>query len=239
MNYKISNKNTLAFVTLLFCVAVFSQQEAAIDQEQRLESWNGVTLNYQLFQNTNLSVEGQARLKSYGETYKASFIEAQAEYEPFPFLAVGSGYRNSDKLDDVGKKQGNEKYDRFFGFLKINGGLGRLDFGLRLLHQIKKQRKVLENPKDNTRWRFKFSSGYNFPNWKLDPSIGVEFFMLNDFYDPNAYDKFRFSLGTKRKLNYSSSISVKYIHQQDVKIENPLSFNIFSVNYNYTIKSKK
>ena len=99
--------------------------------------------------------------------------------------------------------------------------------------------KVLEDPKDNTRWRFKFSSGYNFPNWKLDPSIGVEFFMLNDFYDPNAYDKFRFSLGTKRKLIDSSSISVKYIHQQDVKIENPLSFNILSVNYTYTIKSKK
>ena len=33
--------------------------------------------------------------------------------------------------------------------------------------------------------------------------------------------------------------TVEYIHQQDVKIENPLSFNILSVNYTYTIKSKK
>ena len=239
MNHKMFNKNALAFVMLIFCVAAFSQQEAAIDQEQRLESWNGVTINYQLLQNINLSVEGQARLKSYGETYKASFIEAQAEYEPFPFLAVGGGYRNSDKLDDVGKKQGHEKFDRFFGFLKIDGGLGRFDFGLRLLHQIKKHRKVLEDPKNNTRWRFKFSSGYNIPNWKLDPSIGIEFFMLDDFYHPNAYDKFRFSFGTKRKLNDSSSIALKYIYQRDVKIENPLEYRILSVNYTYTIKSKK
>jgi hypothetical protein len=32
-----------------------------------------------------------------------SFVEVQAQYELKPFLAIGAGYRNSDRLDDVGK----------------------------------------------------------------------------------------------------------------------------------------
>ena len=155
-----------------------AQDELNTSNNQSYVSWNALQLQYEPIEKLSLSLEAQLRLKSTGDTYKMSFFEAQAEYELKPFLEVGVGYRNSDQLDDVAKKQGHEKFNRFFGFAQAKTSFNRFDFRFRVLHQVKTQRNVLVDPKENSRWRYKISSRYNIPNWELDPRFSIEFFML-------------------------------------------------------------
>ena len=215
-----------------------AQDELNTSNNQSYVSWNALQLQYEPIEKLSLSLEAQLRLKSTGDTYKMSFFEAQAEYELKPFLEVGVGYRNSDQLDDVGKKQGHEKFNRFFGFAQAKASFNRFDFRFRVLHQVKTQRNVLVDPKENSRWRYKISSRYNIPNWELDPRFSIEFFMLEEFYSAEAYDKFRLSIGSKKRFSNTSALSFKYLFEKEVGIIEPVSYHILSLRYEFLFQEK-
>lgn len=215
-----------------------AQDELNTINNQSYVSWNALQLQYEPIEKLSLSLEAQLRLKSTGDTYKMSFFEAQAEYELKPFLAIGAGYRNSDRLDDVGKKQGHEKFNRFFGFAQAKTSFNRFDFRFRVLHQVKTQRNVLVDPKENSRWRYKISSRYNIPNWELDPRFSIEFFMLQEFYSAEAYDKFRLSIGSKKRFSNTSALSFKYLFEKEVGIIEPVSYHILSLRYEFLFQEK-
>ena len=215
-----------------------AQDELNTINNQSYVSWNALQLQYEPIEKLTLSLEAQLRLKSTGDTYKMSFFEAQAEYELKPFLAIGAGYRNSDRLDDVGKKQGHEKFNRFFGFAQAKATFNRFDFRFRALHQVKTQRNVLVDPKENSRWRYKISSRYNIPNWELDPRFSIEFFMLEEFYSAKAYDKFRLSIGSKKRFSNTSALSFKYLFEKEVGIIEPVSYHILSLRYEFLFQEK-
>ena len=223
------------FISPLFLSA---QEDLNTSDNQSYESWNAFQLQYEPIDKLGLSLEAQLRLKSTGDTYKMSFFEAQAEYELKPFLEVGVGYRNSDQLDDVGKKQGHEKFNRFFGFAQAKTSFNRFDFRFRVLHQVKTQRNVLVDPKENSRWRYKISSRYNIPNWELDPRFSIEFFMLEEFYSAEAYDKFRLSIGSKKRFSNTSALSFKYLFEKEVGIIEPVSYHILSLRYEFLFQEK-
>ncbi len=229
---------------LMLCVLMSTHVLSAQDElekidNQRFESWNAIQVQYSPTEKFSLDLVAQLRLKSVGDTYNKSFFEVQAEYILKPFLDVGAGYRNTDRLDDVGKIQGNEKYDRFFGFAQLKTEFNRLDLRLRVLHQVKKQRKVVTNQKDNSRWRYKLSTRYNIPSWEMDPRLSVEFFMLDEFYSSEAYDKFRLSLGSKKRFSKASAISFKYMFEKEVGITQPLAYHILSLRYEFLFREKE
>ena len=225
--------------TLFSQLQLFAQDESVpADDNQTFESWNALQLQYEPIEKLSLSLEAQLRLKSVGETYNMSLVEAQAQYELQPFLDLGVGYRNSDRLDDVGKKQGHEKYNRFFGFAQIKTAFDQFDLRFRVQHQVKTQRDVTEGPKDNSRWRYKFSSRYNVPNWDVDPRVSIEFFMLDELYSSEAYDKFRLSLGSKKRFSNTSALSFKYLYEKEVGITAPASYHILSLRYEFLFQPK-
>lgn len=224
------------FISPLFLSA---QEDLNTSDNQSYESWNAFQLQYEPIDKLGLSLEAQLRLKSVGDAYNKSFIEVKAQYEPQSFLDLGVGYRNSDRLDDVGKKQGYEKYNRFFGFVQAKTTFNRFDFRFRVQHQFKTQRDVMIEPKDNRRWRYKISSRYNIPNWELDPRLSIEFFMLDEFYSAVAYDKFRLSLGSKKRFSNTSSLSFKYLYEKEVGVIEPAFYHILSLRFEYRIKKKE
>ena len=228
----------LIFFVFISALGLSAQDELKTSDNQSYESWNALHLEYEPFDKLSLSLEAQLRLKSTGDTYNMSFFEAQAEYELKPFLEVGVGYRNSDRLDDVGKKQGHEKFNRFFGFAQTKATFNRFDFRFRALHQVKTQRNVSDDPKENSRWRYKISSRYNISNWELDPRFSIEFFMLNEFYSVEAYDKFRLSLGSKKRFSNTSALSFKYLFEKEVGIIEPASYHILSLRYEFLFQEK-
>ena len=78
---------------------------------------------------------------------------------------------------------------------------GKLDFS----NQIKKY------------WRKKIEFSYNFKNWKLDPKLGCEFFMKNNFLMHKDYKKYRIFFGTRFSGKEFGKIDVKYLLEKGVK----------------------
>ena len=72
----------------------------------------------------------------------------------------------------------------------------------------------------------------------MDPRLSVEFFMLEEIYSTEAYDKFRLSLGSKKIFSKASAISFKYMFEKEVGITQPASYHILRIRYGYNFKSK-
>jgi len=225
--------------TLFSQLQLFAQDESvSAEDNQSFESWNALQLQYEPTEKLSLTLEAQLRLKSVGETYNMSFVEAQAIYDLQPFLDLGVGYRNFDRLDDVGKKQGHEQYNRFFGFAQVKTEFDQFVLRFRVQHQVKTQRYVTDQPKDNSRWRYKLSSRYNISNWDIDPRLSIEFFMLDEFYSNEAYDKFRLSIGSKKRFSNTNALSFKYQYEKKVGTSEPASFHILSLRYEFLLQPK-
>ena len=200
---------------------------------QSFQSWNALQIQYSPIDKLSLDIETQLRLKSMGDTYNMSFIQLEAQYEPQPYIEVGVGYRNFDRLDDIGKQQGHEKFNRFYGYVQAKKSFERFDIRFRLQHQVRNQLDNSESPKNNSRWRYKLSSIYNIPNWALDPRLSIEFFMLDEFYSKEAYDKYRLSLGTKKRFSKSRALSFKYFFEKNIGINGSKPYHILSLRYEY------
>ena len=218
---------------ILFHFLLSAQDEMIQANNQSFESWNALQIQYSPIDKLSLDIETQLRLKSMGDTYNMSFIQLEAQYEPQPYIEVGVGYRNFDRLDDIGKQQGHEKFNRFYGYVQAKKSFERLDIRFRLQHQVRNQLDNSESPKNNSRWRYKLSSIYNIPNWALDPRVSIEFFMLDEFYSKEAYDKYRLSLGTKKRFSKSRALSFKYLFEKNIGINGSKPFHILSLRYEY------
>ena len=218
---------------ILFHFLLSAQDEMIQANNQSFESWNALQIQYSPIDKLSLDIETQLRLKSMGDTYNMSFIQLEAQYEPQPYIEVGVGYRNFDRLDDIGKQQGHEKFNRFYGYVQAKKSFERFDIRFRLQHQVRNQLDNSESPKNNSRWRYKLSSIYNIPNWALDPRLSIEFFMLDEFYSKEAYDKYRLSLGTKKRFSKSRALSFKYLFEKNIEINGSKPFHILSLRYEY------
>ena len=218
---------------ILFHFLLSAQDEMIQANNQSFESWNALQIQYSPIDKLSLDIETQLRLKSMGDTYNMSFIQLEAQYEPQPYIEVGVGYRNFDRLDDIGKQQGHEKFNRFYGYVQAKKSFERFDIRFRLQHQVRNQLDNSESSKNNSRWRYKLSSIYNIPNWALDPRLSIEFFMLDEFYSKEAYDKYRLSLGTKKRFSKSRALSFKYLFEKNIGINGSKPFHILSLRYEY------
>ena len=218
---------------ILFHFLLSAQDEMIQANNQSFQSWNALQIQYSPIDKLSLDIETQLRLKSIGDTYNMSFIQLEAQYEPQPYIEVGVGYRNFDRLDDIGKQQGHEKFNRFYGYVQAKKSFERFDIRFRLQHQVRNQLDNSESPKNNSRWRYKLSSIYNIPNWALDPRLSIEFFMLDEFYSKEAYDKYRLSLGTKKRFSKSRALSFKYLFEKNIGINGSKPFHILSLRYEY------
>ena len=224
-----------------FCLPLFAFAQTNNENFNNpiYESWNSVVANYRLNQHIEVSTEVQLRLKSSGEAYDMSLFEIQSVYEPVSFLEIGVGYRSFDRLENFDNDLDNIKYNRFYGFLKTSLQIDRLDLNFRLQHQVKNQITVSDNPKENSRWRYRLASRYNIPNWSLDPRFSVEFFIKNAFLTNEAYDKVRFSIGSKWDISKQRSLAFRYLLQSEVNTSNPMKYHILSLKYVFEIGSLK
>jgi hypothetical protein len=218
---------------ILFHFLLSAQDEMIQANNQSFQSWNALQIQYSPIDKLSLDIETQLRLKSMGDTYNMSFIQLEAQYEPQPYIEVGVGYRNFDRLDDIGKQQGHEKFNRFYGYVQAKKSFERFDIRFRLQHQVRNQIDNSESPKNNSKWRYKLSSIYNIPNWALDPRLSIEFFMLDEFYSKEAYDKYRLYLGTKKRFSKSRALSFKYLFEKNIGINGSKPFHILSLRYEY------
>ena len=85
-------------------------------------------------------------------------------------------------------------------------------------------------------WRFKTTLSYNIADWKLDPKLGIEFFIRGNNHPTDQFNKYRISIGTQKKVNKKQSISFKYMYEKQYKSWNPEVFHVLAIKYNYQLK---
>ena len=222
-------KLSLLFFLLSF-FAIVGQNEDVY------ENWSSIEVDYGLTKNIDIYAGGQLRIKSVGDSYNKSFYELGAKIKINDYLSSGFGYRGIDELDDVGNIQGHEKFNRYHAFLTGVYEYKKIDFRLRL--QFQKKNEVGNSSLNNDFFRTRFEVRYDIKGWKADPRIGIEFFTKDDLNFDANYKKYRFSFGTKINLKGPNSLTIKYILQEEVRVDSPVSHHILRLNYNYSIKRK-
>jgi len=200
------------------------------------ENWSSIEVDYGLTKNIDIYGGGQLRIKSVGDTYNKSFYEIGAKIKINDYLSSGFGYRGIDELDDVGNIQGHEKFNRYHAFLSGEYEYKKIDFRLRL--QFQRKNEVGNSSLNNDFFRTRFEVRYDIKGWKADPRIGIELFTKDDLNFDENYKKYRFSFGTKLNLKGPNSLTIKYILQEEVRVDSPISHHILRLNYNYSIKGK-
>ena len=204
--------------------------------EDVYENWSSIEVDYGLTKNIDIYAGGQLRIKSVGDSYNKSFYELGAKIKINDYLSSGFGYRGIDELDDVGNIQGHEKFNRYHAFLTGVYEYKKIDFRLRL--QFQRKNEVGNSSLNNDFFRTRFEVRYDIKGWKADPRIGIEFFTKDDLNFDENYKKYRFSFGTKLNLKGPNSLTIKYILQEEVRVDSPVSHHILRLNYNYSIKGK-
>jgi len=205
--------------------------------EDVYENWSSIEVDYELTKNIDIYAGGQLRIKSVGDSYNKSFYELGAKIKINDYLSSGFGFRGIDELDDVGNIQGHEQFNRYHAFLTGAYDYKKFDFRLRLQFQ-RKNEVGISNSVNNDFFRTRFEVRYDIKGWKADPRIGIEFFTKDDLNFDENYKKYRFSFGTKLNLKGPNSLTIKYILQEEVRVESPISHHILRLSYNYSIKGK-
>ncbi len=205
--------------------------------EDVYENWSSIEVDYELTKNIDIYGGGQLRIKSVGDSYNKSFYELGAKIKINDYLSSGFGFRGIDELDDVGNIQGHEQFNRYHAFLTGAYDYKKFDFRLRLQFQRKKEVGISDSV-NNDFFRTRFEVRYDIENWKADPRIGIELFTKDDLNFEDNYKKYRFSFGTKLNLKGPNSLTIKYILQEEVRVDSPISHHILRLNYNYSIKGK-
>ena len=205
--------------------------------EDVYENWSSIEVDYGLTKNIDIYGGGQLRIKSVGDSYNKSFYELGAKIKINDHLSSGFGFRGIDELDDVGNIQGHEKFNRYHAFLTGAYEYKKFDFRLRLQFQRKNEIGISDSV-NNDFFRTRFEVRYDIKDWKADPIIGIEFFTKDDLNFDENYKKYRFSFGTKLNLKGPNSLTIKYILQEEVRVDSPVSHHILRLNYNYSIKGK-
>jgi len=221
-------------LSLLFFLLSFF---ALVGQNEDVyENWSSIEVDYGLTKNIDIYAGGQLRIKSVGDSYNKSFYELGAKIKINDYLSSGFGYRGIDELDDVGNIQGHEKFNRYHAFLTGVYEYKKIDFRLRL--QFQRKNEVGNSSLNNDFFRTRFEVRYDIKGWKADPRIGIELFTKDDLNFDDNYKKYRFSFGTKLNLKGPNSLTIKYILQEEVRVDSPVSHHILRLNYNYSIKGK-
>ena len=205
--------------------------------EDVYENWSSIEVDYELIKNVDIYGGGQLRIKSVGDSYNKSFYELGAKVKINDYLSSGFGFRGIDELDDVGNIQGHEKFNRYHAFITGEYDYKKFDFRLRLQFQ-RKNEVGISNSVNNDFFRTRFEVRYDIKGWKADPRIGIELFTKDDLNFDENYKKYRFSFGTKLNLKGPNSLTIKYILQEEVRVDSPISHHILRLNYNYSIKGK-
>ena len=122
-------------------------------------------------------------------------------------------------------------YKRIHSFLKSELDLNRLSISSRIQYQTKFRGKLDFSNQIKKYWRKKFEFSYNFKNWKLDPKLGCEFFMKNNFLMPKNYKKYRIFFGTRFSGREFGKIDVKYLLEKGVKSASSNPVHVMKIGY--------
>ncbi|MDG2343468.1 MAG: DUF2490 domain-containing protein [Flavobacteriales bacterium] len=204
------------------------------------ENWLSGNINLKVNKHWKFNLENQTRFSLDNINFERNFTEFQIEKNIASWISWGVSYRYILKKQAFDENIANYNRYNYFWILKHH-----LDKNERLNIQYKIQSQRRRETFSNTNkyvgelrkyWRIKTVLSYNIKNWKLDPKVGVEFFLRSNEHPTDQYNKYRISLGTKKKINKNQYITFKYMFEKQYKQWNPEVMHVFGIKYNYSLK---
>tara|TARA_B100000900_G_scaffold410098_1_gene427222 strand:- start:1645 stop:2316 length:672 start_codon:yes stop_codon:yes gene_type:complete len=204
------------------------------------ENWLSGNISLKLNNHWKFKLENQLRIDLDNRSIERNFTEFQIEEKMYKSLSWGISYRYI--LRNIDFQEGLEKYNRYNYYLIFKHNLGNKNrFKIEYKIQSQRRRETFTNTNKyvgelRKYWRIKTLLSYDVKNWKLDPKVGIEFFLRNINHPPGQYNRYRISIGTKKKINQNQYITFKYMFEKQYKQWNPEVMHVFGIKYNYSAK---
>ena len=204
------------------------------------ENWLGGNLSLKVNKHWEFNLENQFRYSIDDVRFDRNFTEFQIIKKVNDSFSWGISYRYIVKNHDF--ENIVQYYNRYNYFISQNWDFGSNNrFNLKYRFQYQRRRENFLNTnkfigKLRKFWRFKTTLSYNIKDWKFDPKLGIEFFVRGNNHPTDQFNKYRISIGTKKKVNKKQKISLKYIFEKQYKSWNPEVFHILAIKYNYQLK---
>ena len=238
-NKKINNQYSYFWIFIVLIsnsISITSQRMPKVGSE----TWLAGNLSLKVNKHWEFNLENQTRYSINDIDFDRNFTEFQIQEKVNDQFNRGISYRYIVKNHDFENIfQNYKRYNYFISQNFIVGSNSR--FNLKYKFQYQRRRESFSNTNKfigelRKFWRFKTIFSYNLKNWKLDPKLGIEFFLRGNNYPADQFNKYRISLGTQKRINKKQSISFKYMFEKQYKSWNSDVFHIIAIKYNYRLK---
>lgn len=224
--------------TVLICnsISIICQRMPNIGNE----NWLGGNLSLKVNKHWEFNLENQFRYSIDEIKFDRNFTEFQIQEKVNDQFSWGISYRYIVKNHDFENIfQNFKRYNYFISQKWDIGPNSRLSFKYKFQYQRRRENFFNTNKyvgELRKFWRFKTTLSYNIADWKFDPKFGIEFFLRGNNHPTDQFNKYRISIGTKKKVNKKQSISFKYMFEKQYKSWNPEVFHVLAIKYNYQFK---
>ena len=230
-------KIRLLFILQIFPIFIWTQISNRMP-DRKAENWLGANIDLKINNHWKFTIENQSRFSFSNNTFERNFTEFQIEEDIAEGISWGLSYRYIIKNPDY--EENIKRYNRYNFYCYYKHHLDtRERLNIKYKIQSQRRRETFVNTNKHVGelrkyWRIKTVISYNIKNWKLDPKIGLEFFLRKNNHPSDQYNKYRFSIGTKKKMNKNQSLTIKYMFEKEYKLWNPELMHIIGIKYNFS-----
>ena len=216
----------LVFFFLLTASKSFSQEEDA-------GLWTSIDISKKLSNGYTVSISEELRFNENVTELGTAFIEIGISHKIFKHLTGSIAYRfiQAKRMDDSYSIR-----HRLFIDLAYRIKYKKVIFTLR--ERLQSQVKDVQSSDAGfspqyTSLRSKLTVKYD-TDKKYTPWLACEMFYQLSNPEGNEIDNMRYSLGVDYKFNKKNSMSLFYLINEEVNLNNPLTSYIIGVNYSYS-----
>ena len=198
---------------------------SVLSQENDFQIWTSVSASKKIIKKTNLIVKQGARFRENSTMYSKLFTDIKIKRKYNKHFSFAAGYRHST---DWNKKQDLENKNRFYIDVYYKD-----KYYKRYLLGVRTRWQTQGNMFGySTTFRQKFVFAYNIKKTKLEPSVGLEYFLP---FKSMLVEKLRYTFGFSHPITKDLDFVLAYRIQQEFNTNNPETLFIFDgkVSYNF------
>lgn len=215
-----------------FIVVLLFKSILSFAQVKDAGLWASIELEKKINQKIAFQLSENIRWNENITEIGTSFTEVGADYRLLKNLKFGVTYRFSQKkqVDDFYSLRHRYAFNASYK-LKIK----KININVRAQLQSRyKNIHTDENGKiPNNYLRYKVTLKYNLER-RYTPFISTECWNQLNNIKGNQIDKIRYQIGVEYEINKFSSLTLSYIINQEINVNNPWTSYITNITYNYS-----
>lgn len=218
----------------LFIILALGVPASLHGQQKDFQSWFEAELGWKPMQRLDLSGEIEQRFYDNSTRYDRTQLTLSASYEALDYLDVGGGFRFLTAADKEGLL-----YPKYRIHADATGRYSRwgVDFSLRFRMQYGFEEFFYFTSFSANTFvnRYRLKAAYHIFGTRFDVFTWMEPWGLVNNYDGRYFKKFRFVAGGSYRLNYQSSVGIRYILEDEYNRRAPLQAHILVFSYTYDL----